>query len=155
MLKNISTSSLQTKTIYLRLLEGNFLNVRTRKSYNTLSGSLIGIEQKEHHVENQTFTTWNMLFEDSARNERYSVSFGYESGAFRHIIDSISNNMSKADLKHLTIHVWSSNGFNNARVLSNGARLRWSDVAEVSREDLYRKVTRINQKISGNDDGEN
>lgn len=141
------------KLICLRLLEGRFMNGATQETYNHLTGSLLSIKRTTHNVKGQQFDTWNMVLEDAPRNEKYDVSFGLESIAFRNIIAAIADNVERVDMSHLSITVWSSKGYNNARIFSNGERLRWPEKLGPTYDELEKKIREINMSLIDAGDG--
>ena len=80
-----------SRRIYLRISKGAIISKRNGETttYRAISGSLKGIELKEHEFDNKKFRSWHIILEDTSSGEEYDIAVSRESGAFKSIARSL------------------------------------------------------------------
>lgn len=97
-------------------------------SFEAISGSLKGIELKEHEFENKKFRNWHILLSDTESGEDYDISVSRDSGVFKSIVRSLVTEQGLENLNDVKIEVYTSKtGFTNAVVSAGGQKLHWTD----------------------------
>lgn len=111
-------------------LKGAIISKRNGEvtSFEAISGSLKGIELKEHEFENKKFRNWHILLSDTESGEDYDISVSRDSGVFKSIVRSLVTEQGLENLNDVKIEVYTSKtGFTNAVVSAGGQKLHWTD----------------------------
>lgn len=109
----------KSKKIFLRISKGAIISKRNGEvtSFEAISGSLKGIELKEHEFENKKFRNWHILLSDTESGEDYDISVSRDSGVFKSIVRSLVTEQGLENLNDVKIEVYTSKtGFTNAVV---------------------------------------
>ena len=120
----------KTKKIFLRISNGAIISKRNGEvtSFEAISGSLKGIELKEHEFENKKFRNWHIILTDTESGEDYDISVSRDSGVFKSIVRSLVTEQGLGNLNDVKIEVYTSKtGFTNAVVSAGGQKLHWAD----------------------------
>ena len=120
----------KSKKIFLRISKGAIISKRNGEatSFEAISGSLKGIELKEHEFENKKFRNWHILLSDTESGEDYDISVSRDSGVFKSIVRSLVTEQGLENLNDVKIEVYTSKtGFTNAVVSAGGQKLHWTD----------------------------
>ena len=98
-----------SRRIYLRISKGAIISKRNGETttYRAISGSLKGIELKEHELDNKKFRNWHIL-EDTSSGEEYDIAVSRESGAFKSIARSLVTEQGLGNLDDVSIEVYTS-----------------------------------------------
>ena len=99
-----------SRRIYLRISKGAIISKRNGETttYRAISGSLKGIELKEHEFDNKKFRNWHIILEDTASGEEYDIAVARESGAFKSIARSLVTEQGLGNLDDVSIEVYTS-----------------------------------------------
>lgn len=119
-----------SRRIYLRISKGAIISKKSGETttYRAISGSLKGIELKEHEFDNKKFRNWHIILEDTTSGEEYDIAVARESGAFKSIARSLVTEQGLGNLDDVSIEVYTSKtGFTNASVTAGGQKLHWTD----------------------------
>lgn len=111
-------------------LKGAIISKRNGEvtSFEAISGSIKGIELKEHEYENKKFRNWHILLSDTESGEDYDISVSRDSGVFKSIVRSLVTEQGLENLNDVKIEVYTSKtGFTNAVVSAGGQKLHWTD----------------------------
>lgn len=78
----------KSKKIFLRISKDAIISKRNGEvtSFEAISGSIKGIELKEHEFENKKFRNWHILLSDTESGEDYDISVSRDSGVFKSIV---------------------------------------------------------------------
>ena len=147
----------KSKKIFLRISKGAIISKRNGEvtSFEAISGSLKGIELKEHEFENKKFRNWHILLSDTESGEDYDISVSRDSGVFKSIVRSLVTEQGLENLNDVKIEVYTSKtGFTNAvAALPNVIDVEHRDVkAEPERVLAFRKA--LKAIIATNDKAE-
>ena len=107
----------KSKKIFLRISKGAIISKRNGEvtSFEAISGSLKGIELREHEFENKKFRNWHILLSDTESGEDYDISVSRDSGVFKSIVRSLVTEQGLENLNDVKIEVYTSKtGFTNA-----------------------------------------
>lgn len=127
MLRNIQNKQI---TNYLRISNGFFVfNEDEERRFNTISGSVSGINLKKHKRKNGgLFDLWHLIITDEQSGEKYDISFSRTSNVLASIVRCLASNGGLQALDNVQIHVSSATNntkFTNAIVRSDGHSLSW------------------------------
>lgn len=120
----------KSKKIFRRISKGAIISKRNGEvtSFEAISGSLKGIELREHEFENKKFRNWHILLSDTESGEDYDISVSRDSGVFKSIVRSLVTEQGLENLNDVKIEVYTSKtGFTNAVVSAGGQKLHWTD----------------------------
>lgn len=118
------------KKVYLRIANGSIISKKngTENSFASISGSLKGIELKEHDFDNKKFKNWHLTITDLGSNEVYDLAVSRTAGVFKSIVRSLVTEQGLDNLEDITIEVYTSkSGYTNAVVSAGGQKLHWVD----------------------------
>lgn len=120
----------KARKIFLRISNGAIISKKNGEvtSFEAISGSLKGIELKEHEFENKKFRNWHILLADQGTGEEYDISVSRDSGVFKSIVRSLVTEQGLGNLDDIKIEAYTSRtGFTNAAVSAGGQKLHWTD----------------------------
>jgi len=122
MTKKMSTTFLRVKNSMFVAKEGD-----SETEFDSISGTVTGIQLKEHEHDGEKFRAWHLLMEDRNIKAAYDITFGENSGVFRSIVRALSSDEGLTHLRDIEITVFKSQygNFTNAIVCSGSKRLSW------------------------------